>query len=214
MAIPVRHHVPLVKPSLSAGSKRTLYDLHVPQIAKGMRSSLTVFKRGILFAICSIRQQVIGVPDQMDAITSGDLSPLFGHKVDAYAYLEEHAETLFRNVKDASLYDAMWHLTRIPGLGLIKAAFVCQLMGHDIACLDSRNARRAGVTGRPWRTDGQKSGNAFLKRLRAYIRAFSGLARSLWNEWCREVAKAYGLTPLAVSELHLAVVRLDIRDTF
>lgn len=104
-------------------------------------------------------------------------------------------------------------------MGIVKAAFVAQMLGHDVACLDSRNVEREGLPARQWRTDGdaRKATRGHVRKVGRYIAATRGHARRYWNEWCAYVAQDYDLTPLAVSELHLAICKVEsvsLEDTF
>ena len=67
-----------------------MYAEHCPKIARAMRSDLRMFKRGALFAVLSIRQQFTLIPDQLDEVTRGDYGPLWGFKLGAFDYIEEH----------------------------------------------------------------------------------------------------------------------------
>lgn len=188
-----------------------MYSAHVPKISHVMRTSVDGFARGILFAICSIRQPITAVPEQLEEVDR--LGPrakaLFGFKRDAWAYLRAHAGTLQAEVlaagTDAERFEV---LLRVPGLGIVKAGFVLQLMGYDVACLDSRNVKREGRDYRAFRTDG-KPPEKLRKKVAAYLVETQGKAAYYWDAWCNEVANYYELTPLAVSELHLAIVRDD-----
>lgn len=183
-----------------------MYSSHVPKIAKAMKADCDLFKHALLFVTCSIRQQIVTVPDQLEAIDRGDLSPLWGFKMATYNHLEEHGASLWRNVREADLYTALYHMTRVPGLGIVKGAFACQLMGHDIACMDSRNVKRLGAKPREWRTDGKA---VTPKRLRAYLRRYSGQGRGklFWDAWCNDVGLTYGIPANTISAMHLTAIQ-------
>lgn len=187
-----------------------------------MRGDVKVFVRGVMFAICSIRQPTIAVPDQLGILFDGaeGENPLFGHKFDAWAYISDQSNaariwarlgTLWRD-RDAwktnAAEEAIVSLLDIPGMGIVKAAFVAQLMGFDIACLDARNITREKRNPRAFRTDG-KSPAALRPKVNAYVAETFGKAEYYWDAWCEDVAAAYDRTPLAISELHLAIVPGD-----
>lgn len=183
------------------------YARHNPTIAAAMQESPALFLRGVLFAICSIRQPIKAVPDQLDAVMSGDLSPLFGHKLEAHAYLLDHAAELWNDVRNSRTNaNRIAVLCRVPGLGIVKAAFVLQLMGYDVACLDSRNVKREGRNPRAFASNGRKTTVAFACKIDRYLGEVEGKAREYWDAWCEDVAGAYKMTPEAVSALHLAIV--------
>lgn len=187
------------------------------QIAPAMVSDLEVFRRGCMFAVCSIRQATINVPDQLAILFDGaeEESPLFGTKFKSFEdIMGPLGTTIWSDIRamesmsPAACEYAIAQLLRVRGLGIVKAAFVAQLMGFDVACLDSRNVKREGRDPRTYRTDG-KTPLQLAPKIRAYVRETYGRAEEYWNAWCHDVAAAYGLTPEGVSELHLAILPRD-----
>ena len=193
-----------------------MYATHVPQINGAMRADLATFKRGIMFAILSARVQFPRAPDQCaDLAKMGkDAKCLWGHKYGAYLYLEEHGETLWRQgCAERDSEQALCLLTKIPGLGIVKAAFVLQMLGHDIACLDVRNIIRDGRDPRAFRSDArEKASPQWRKKIARYVAETKGQAQFYWDRWCEEVAKDYGSTAERISQDHVnAIVRKRLR---
>lgn len=190
-----------------------MYARHVPIISEYMRASPEGFARGVLFVILSIRQKIRNVPAQLEAVTTGeDTSYLFGHKREAYAYVSENAVALLHAVTTAQdECEALDALTRVPGLGVVKAAFVLQLMGFDVACLDSRNIKREGRNARAFRSDGEqrKTLPSFRRKIELYVGETKGKAEHYWDTWCADVATEYDMTADEVSALHLEIVPDD-----
>jgi hypothetical protein len=148
--------------------------------------------------------------DDLDRARS-ESAYLMGHKRDAYNFLTLHGDRLARSLYAVPLdrpAEALFQLTRIPGLGIVKAGFVCQLMGFDVACLDSRNNTRDGRNQRAYRSDGEarKSTPAFRRKIDCYLGETQGRAREYWDGWCTYVAPFHKLEPDEVSALHLAIV--------
>lgn len=182
-----------------------MYAEHVPAISAGCKECPDIFARAIMFASLSIRQPVENVPFQLDDVWErGSASHyLWGWKAQTYAYTMEHRGQL-HGVLSLGLRDALYRLASdVPGLGLVKAGFVLQLAGYDVACLDSRNVKREGRSPRAFRTDGKPPSRA---KLDAYLGETEGRAQAYWDAWCLDVAGARGLEPDAVSALHLAVL--------
>lgn len=184
-----------------------------------MRADLEVFRRGAMFAILSIRQATINVPGQIEALfdptEENNANPLFGSKFAAFDYLMSAAGAcLWAEVRAplgntrASCEYAILKLLEVPGLGIVKAAFITQLMGYDVACLDARNVAREGRNGRAYRSDG-KTPRQLSPKVRQYVAETFGKAEIYWNAWCEDVAAAYGRTPQQISELHLAILPRD-----
>ncbi|MDR5726245.1 MAG: hypothetical protein RB191_02130 [Terriglobia bacterium] len=195
-----------------------MYKTEMPVIRDAMRHDLTIFRRGFMFAICSIRQPTINVPDQLAILFDGvqDENPLFGHKFDAWAWISDdgNAARLWRNLLALENYadklaceHAIACLLEVPGLGIVKAAFICQLMGFDVACLDARNIKREGRNPRAYETRGSKSGRKWsAKTVARYVAETHGRAQEYWDAWCYDVAEAYGRTAQQISDLHLAII--------
>jgi hypothetical protein len=164
-----------------------------------------------MFAILSARVQFLRVPDQCKELHKhgADASCLWGWKFDAFTYLQDHKNELYGQVATALDPErALWDITRIPGMGIVKGAFVLQLLGHDVACLDVRNIIRDGRAPRAYRTDGEsrKSAPAFKRKISRYLADVSGKAQHYWDIWCEGVAADYASTPERISELHLTSI--------
>lgn len=185
-----------------------MYDQHVPVIAAGMRSDPEIFARGVTFVVLTIQQMIITVPESVaDVDAKGDQSAfLFGHKADAFRYVQAHKVQLWQDVCNATdTADAIRALCKVPGLGIVKSAFVCQLMGFDVACLDTRNIQREGRNPNQYRSRGEahKTTRAFGRKILDYVRDTGGRAREYWDIWCEDVADAYKRTAEDISRIHL-----------
>ena len=191
-----------------------MYETHVPYIASAMRQDADAFARGVTFALLSIQQMFVTVPKAVvDVEQNGTASRfLFGFKAGAYHFLMEHKVGLHAAcVAATSPAEVIATVATIPGIGIVKAAFVAQLMGHDVACLDTRNIQREKRNPREYRSRKDCSPRKFAKDIERYVRDTGGKAREYWDTWCIDVAKIYGMTPLAVSKLHLdCVVRATV----
>ena len=191
-----------------------MYETHVPYIASAMRQDADAFARGVTFALLSIQQMFVTVPKAMVDVEQNDTASrfLFGFKAGAYHFLMEHKVGLHAAcVAATSPAEVIATVATIPGIGIVKAAFVAQLMGHDVACLDTRNIQREKRNPREYRSRKDCSPRKFAKDIERYVRDTGGKAREYWDTWCTDVAKTYGMTPLAVSKLHLdCVVRATV----
>lgn len=196
-----------------------MYRDHVPVIAKAMHLDIATFKRGVMFAALSARTPFNRVPSQCRELSRlGDKAQcLWSWKFDAYIYVETYGEILHRAVTTAkNTRNALYAITRVPGMGIVKGAFVLQLMGHDIACIDVRNIQRDGRQPRAYRSDGEskKSTPAFWRKIDRYILDTGGRAEHYWDVWCNEVGPDYGMTGEQCSALHLTtIVHKRLRDS-
>ena len=193
-----------------------MYIEEVSVIAHYMREDPVVFARGFMFAVLSARQPFINVPDQLKALDreGGDCPHLFGWKRDAYNWLQEHGVGLWQALRvECDIHKAMWYITRAPGMGVVKGGFVLQMMGFDVACLDSRNSKRENRDRRAYDTRGagptnltRKNGPAFRRLIERYLGEVGGLAQEYWDAWCSDIAITYHMTAQEVSRLHLCVI--------
>ena len=196
-----------------------MYADHVPMINAAMRASLSAFKRGVLFAILSARQPITSVPDQLrDVSKLGAQSRyLFAWKRNAFDYLETNSRQLWQDVcACADSAAAISILCRIPGMGIVKAAFVLQFLGHDIACLDTHNLKAEGLGPEAFKTRGpkDKSGPAFARRIARYVKHTQGRSREFWDNWCVDIGETYGRDANEISALHCAIVGAAFRRTY
>lgn len=193
-----------------------MYQEHVRIINAGMRECPDVFLRGVTFAVLSIRQQFVTVTRALAEVEAAGTNArsLWGCKRGAYDFLRKNKIALWKSVVSSERSEeAIEHLCSIPCLGIVKAAFVCQMMGHDVGCLDSRNVERLGLNPREWRTDGaeRKQGCAFKRKIHRYVDATAGRAEELWNDWCEDVAGVYKVGAEEISRDHLVIVPASIR---
>lgn len=187
-----------------------MYAEHCPAISNGMQSDPEIFKRGCVFVILSIRQIIDRVPGQMDEVDElrSQAPCLFGWKRSAYQHIQLNGARLQKTLNATQdPAGAIRALLEVPGLGIVKAAFVAQLFGFDIACIDSRNAEREGRKQRAFEYDKSRPAGARLDRLLAlYLSATHGRAQEYWDAWCAFVGPGYGMTAEECSALHLVIL--------
>jgi hypothetical protein len=187
-----------------------MYDQHAPVIAAYARTKPEGLYRAALFAVLSIRRPTTGLPDAMTDVLAGNGGPhLFGWKAQSYAFLTENKDALWRAMLACeSNESAIFTMASVPGLGIIKAAFVCQMFGFDVACLDSRNMAVQGRHTREYLTRGEarKRMPKFRHDVARYMAETRGRARELWDDWCNAAGKTYGMTGEAISQLHLDTI--------
>lgn len=201
-----------------------MYAKHVPIIEYAMRQDVDTFCKGVMFAVLSARVQFARVPEQCRELAENgqEARCLWSWKYDAYKYLEQHKATIWRAVcacpkTKIGANHAIANLCRIPGLGIVKAAFIAQMLGHNVACLDIRNIQRDGRNPRAYRSDGEarKVMPAFTAKIARYVDETWGTAEHYWNTWCNEVGPDYGMTGEACSMEHVTAIvpkRLIPRD--
>jgi len=193
-----------------------MYADHVPKIRDGMRSDPETFARGVMFAILSIQQPITRVPAMLrDVARVGDSSSALNPamKYDGWQYMQDHATATWRDVCALeNTRDALVRLLCVPSLGIVKAAFVCQFLGHDIGCLDTHNLRKLGLPMDSFKNHALRGGRSVQgfssRQIDNYfsIAYGRGRGRRFWDNWCNERAPAYAVTAEEISALHLEIV--------
>ena len=175
----------------------------------------------IEFTFCTIQQPLQSVIAQrLDIAERGAESRfLFASKRPGYVWVQEHKgylwrvalDILKREASEERAADLVQHFMQVPGLGMVKAAFVAQMMGEDVACLDTHNLKALGMSEASVQiAKGLKPETARAKVL-AYVRLCreSGGSEYWWNRWCDYVAGRRG-SPLKsgdeVSAYHVQAV--------
>ena len=188
-----------------------MYADHVPIIAAGMRNDPAIFMRGVMFAVLSARQPFGRIKETCTELEEKgqEAKCLFSWKLGSYLWMQEHYKKHWWNVIACNdPVDALVTVCQCPGLGVIKGAFVLQLMGWDVACLDTRNVSRENLPKRAWRSEllASKARPAFRRKCERYVAQTIGRAEELWNTWCNEVGPDYLMTGEECSKLHLTTI--------
>ena len=153
----------------------------------------------------------------MSARTAPRSKYLFGAKREGYAYAVEHAEMLHAGMMAALATDdvvgAIDLIALVPGLGVVKAAFVAQMAGFDIGCLDRHNLARLGLPEDAFKLPKTLLPETRRRKIAEYVRytRAAGTSEYWWNSWCAYVAGRRGSplkTAAAVSAYHCASDRL------
>ena len=150
----------------------------------------------VMMVVLSIQQQWHTVGDMMAdyRLNGGKSRLLWGGKKKAYAWLQENREELYREVM-LHLDDPaglMMVFLRVPGLGLPKAGFACQLVAGSVGCIDVHNLRNYDIEEKDLKIDKSAKPATIRGKVDRYI-GWCAKRRSefLWNNWCRMVAAKY-----------------------
>lgn len=155
--------------------------------------------------LLSIRMQWAGVGRQLaDVRAKGTRSKsLWGFKWAGYVYLRDNRKRLYTYVRDYRarrifLDDLMREFLKVPGLGLSKAGFLCQLVTGDAGCLDMHNIKRFGLDERAWKIRPRRDPAAQIReiddKIHLYLRLCDtcGGSEKLWDDWCHWLADRVG----------------------
>jgi hypothetical protein len=178
----------------------------------------------IAFVLSTIQQPLASCARQMADIRAHGAASvyLFGSKRAGYEYAVEHREVLFAAVVKAvevgDVVGAVDVLANVPGLGVVKASFVAQIVGLEVACLDSHNLKRLGLPETAFRLSKGVKPATKRAKIAAYVQACgdTGGAEYWWNSWCSHVAgigRANKRLPTAdaVSAFHVECVLAPAR---
>lgn len=173
-----------------------MYDRDMPKMREHALASPDGLADVIGFVLCTIQQPLQSVGNQMrDLRANGaDSKYLFGSKRAGYAYALEHKHVLHAAIiKACEVNDAIGAvdvLSNIPGLGIVKAAFVAQICGLEASCLDGHNLKRLGLGEDAFKLAKTVKHETKLAKIKHYLELCSqtGGARHWWNTWCEFVA--------------------------
>lgn len=195
-----------------------MYQRDNPIIARHMLAHPDNFANGVTFVFTTIQQPLASTVTQMQDIRSNgaDSKYLFGSKRDGYLYVQKHKKRLHKQmceyVKNGDTESALDLLTDVPCLGIVKAAFVAQLCGMDVACIDSHNCDRLGLARTALRLAKTVKPATKLKKIGDYVALCkrTGGSQYWWDTWCEYVAGNSANKKLptgdAVSAFHVEAV--------
>ena len=123
---------------------------------------------------------------------------LWGKKADGLAYTIEHKEFLWgklmalkefgtSNVK--YITEGIMLLMKVPNLGMVKASFVMQMLGFNVACIDSHNLTRLGMSANAVKIGAKLKTETKRKKIVDYvIMTQKDGTEFWWDTWCDYVA--------------------------
>lgn len=178
----------------------------------------------IEFTLCTIQAGLHGTMAQRQDIKKTGLKSRFlwgskaaglKHAIDKSAILWGRLCCLRENsAEDVEICtEAVDLLMTVPGLGLVKAAFVAQMLGFNVACLDSHNLKRLGKTSAFVSVSSKLKKQTRLAKISAYVQ-FCQLKGSeyWWDSWCEHVAGNRANKDLSTADLvsrwHVRVVKM------
>lgn len=151
------------------------------------------------FTLATIQQQFPTIPNILrDWEVNGSESPsMFASKRDGWLYIRQHDRRLYSLMRYAhrngDVEEAIDTMLEVPGLGIVKAAFVCQLFGFNTGCIDTHNADLYDIDVNAFRTTPTMTARTKLAKISAYQALVIGLGGSqpMWERWCEFVAERY-----------------------
>jgi len=173
------------------------------------------FKRAALFVLATVQQQLETVPVALTEFESIGTASRFawGNKKTGIDYLDENSADLYRdamNCKNDSV-ELMTVFLRVPGLGLVKAGFLCQIFSGLVGCIDTHNIKLYDIPLSTLRYNYKSKPETQKKKIAKYVSLCNGLGGAvlLWSTWCDFVAalRPYNWANGAeVSKFHFDVI--------
>jgi hypothetical protein len=196
-----------------------MYETDMPRLREHGLASPEGFADVVTFVLLTIKQPFPQMQKQFADVRRHKARSkfLFGAKREGYRYVRENRQWLYDNVTKAAragdCVAAIDMLTNVPGLGIVKAAFVAQCLGFNAACLDSHNLARFGLDYQTVRLSKKVKPELRLAKIRKYLALAHdiGDAAYWWNSWCEYVAGLYDALPSAeaVSAFHTRALGLS-----
>ena len=195
-----------------------MYKTDCKKIARFALKNPDNLARVTTFVLTTIQASLSSTHSQMLDIDNNGASSkyLWGNKRDGFLYMQEHKRVIFAAVKEAvktnDAVAAIDVLTNVPNLGIVKAAFVAQMVGLDVSCIDSHNCDRLGLSRSALKFPKGVKRDTKLRKIADYVEftRTTGGAEYWWNTWCEYVAgnranKALD-TAQKVSKFHVQAV--------
>ena len=169
----------------------------------------------ILFVLLTIQAGLSTVKGQLKKVDEDGFRAncLWGKKADGLRYARDNKDFLYGRLykiiqthgyaSTEGCVAAIELFITIPNLGLVKAAFVAQCLGFDVACLDSHNLARFGIPVSQVKDNPKAKIETRRKKWTSYVQLCRDLADAnnvddialcstaaeyWWNSWCGYVA--------------------------
>ena len=175
------------------------FDKHNPLINKYAQKSWKNMIDMIMMVSLSIQQPWHSVGMQMyDYRDKGSGSRfVWGNKRSALLWLVANGEQLYYEALECLQFTGrkrslalMNVFLQVPGLGLAKSGFCCQLFAGCVGCIDVHNLRRLNISEKVLDFNKLAMDKTKQKKVEAYVDACAKRrCRWLWNTWCRLIAK-------------------------
>jgi hypothetical protein len=175
----------------------------------------------IRFTLCTIQQSLSGCDNQIKDIEKNGLKSksLWGLKSKGLEYSINNKDYLLKEVKLLTdnpndidtITKGVELFMAIPNIGLVKAGFIMQMLGFNIACMDMHNIKRLGLKSNVVNIPATLKRTTKIKKIKAYIQLTQKKGTEYWwDSWCDYVAGNRGNKELdtgtKVSEYHIKCV--------
>tara|TARA_R100001244_G_scaffold76492_1_gene60739 strand:- start:1733 stop:2371 length:639 start_codon:yes stop_codon:yes gene_type:complete len=202
--------------------KRIMFKTHNPKINSYAQRNADNMTDVIMMVSLSIQQRWSGVGNMLSSVRIYKDNSLFlwGNKKRTYEYVITHKHFIHgsmlavinsRNLTDhAKSISLMKIFLKVPGLNLVKAGFVCQLIAGLVGCMDIHNIKTYGVAAKSLEYNKNCKTSKGIENNRKKLIKYINLCHdygteNLWDSWCSMLADKYPkdfIDGNHVSELH------------
>ena len=160
--------------------------------------------RGFTFVLLSIQQPTQGLADKMFEVDQQGLECRhlnYGKTVtkrDGLAYVQANKKAIFERLTHhvsqglddvENISNALLFVYNTPNLGMVKSAFVLQLLGFNVSCIDSHNLKRLGWKQSQVSLPKTLKHESKMRKIRAYVSQTQQKGTAYWwDSWCHYVA--------------------------
>jgi len=200
-----------------------MYDIHAMEISEHALKTPQGLLDVITFVFTTIQQPLSSCKNQLNDIDlhGTESKYLFGSKRAGLKYAMENKTRLFWKVQELqkesldnidTVSKAVRLFMEVPGLGAVKASFVCQMLGFNVSCIDSHNLNRLGMELKDVTIPNSLTEKTKMKKIKAYVHLTQRKGTVYWwNSWCDYVASKGGMnktltTGNEVSAFHVECV--------
>ena len=109
----------------------------------------------------------------------------------ALEHLTRRKKSLYNKLQSAeTVNEVVEHIIQVPGLGVVKASFVAQLLGWEVGCIDRHNLILYNVKPNTVNIPPSLTQATRQRKIADYVAACEQIGGSefLWNSWCDHVA--------------------------
>ena len=181
----------------------------------------------IEFTLCTINMPLSRVIQQRVSIKSEGIHSKWvsSTKAQGIEYAKANAQRLHEEINAIAqqhgtdtidgAQEAVDLFVSIPSIGMVKAGFIAQMCGFEVACLDRHNIRMLGLSETALLLNKKVKPELRKRKIRDYVKLCRRKgAEYWWNTWCNYVADKGGMnkslpTGDAVSKYHVTAIKSD-----
>ena len=178
----------------------------------------------IEFTLCTINMPLSRVIQQRVSIKAEGIHSKWvsSTKAQGIEYAKDNAQRLHEEINAiAQQYgtdtidgaqEAVDLFVSIPSIGMVKAGFIAQMCGFEVACLDRHNIRMLGLSETALLLNKKVKPDLRKRKIRDYVKLCRRKgAEYWWDTWCNYVADKGGMnkslpTGDAVSKYHVTAI--------